>query len=478
MTLLASWSQIERELDSVKGSFTPEQFGVFLNMYSWEVEDNYLIAFHENYHHWQMVFTPYGHLNWGCDRTVSTEIINSWLEATKDCPTSRCVPAADILPCKDIKQASCVAKILLQDTARQMVALRDRVWDSPWLQKLVQFPLKQICPTICLNEESYQMNGIDILEGWAKFQEAVLAYIVEGKHFWETINPQNLRPEYYSALHYFMNRIGPNRILEFPVVCELALSSSKLSTYDHDGIWKQYHPAWRFIKIVDVISEFKPSEYLVYDEIKTKFLDYVQTVLKRCAYAGWEENWKGAEEYASQAELNISRDMLRAIQFKRQYPWALSYPFCDSNVLLQMKEFHPYYYITSDQTSYTVNSESLGNEVMFENHYQAFSHQICGHISARCLDRGKIQCGFSYYGIQSCQYQINGTCDGHVDCHSDLPSMVLDENSNVLEGCTFDIFLSLMGVKVKDLSITDVGKKIDPDMLTENIKQLQFEGKE
>lgn len=47
------WKAIEDQYKSIKGSFSTEQFGVFLNMYSFEVADNYLVAFHEDYHHWQ-----------------------------------------------------------------------------------------------------------------------------------------------------------------------------------------------------------------------------------------------------------------------------------------------------------------------------------------------------------------------------------------------------------------------------------------
>ena len=35
------FEQIENILNHVKGSFSTEQFGVFLNMYSSEIEDNY-----------------------------------------------------------------------------------------------------------------------------------------------------------------------------------------------------------------------------------------------------------------------------------------------------------------------------------------------------------------------------------------------------------------------------------------------------
>lgn len=102
---------------------------------------------------------------------------------------------------------------------------------------------------------------------------------------------------------------------------------------------------------------------------------------------------------------------------------------------------------------------------MFENHYQAFSHQICGHISPRCVDCSKLQCGFSYYGIQGCRYQLDGSCEGYVDKNSNLLTLCLDGRQNVIEGCMFEAFLSILGISIKDLDISDMSKRIDPAVI-------------
>lgn len=464
--------QLEKTLFAVKGSFTPEQFGVFLNMFSYEVEENYLVVFHENFHHWQYVFTPYGHVNWGCNRSVSSEIINLWITATKNCPSKRIIPAADIIPCTDLNQASCIAQIMMQDLAQQIASLRERSIPTTLLQKVLPIAVDEICPIIDLDECAYRLNGIDILEGWAKFQEACLAFLSEGKSFIETIDKQKLRPEYYSALNYFIERVGAHRIIEFPVACELSLLTGKLCIFDESNEWKQFHPAWRFLRIVDVLNQLSPEEQLSYDIVKTSYIDYSERILQKCGFESWNEAWVEAEAYADQKDLNIPNDMKKAIDFKKSFPWALAFPFLDFDVLQEMCSFHPYYYVTSDKSNYTVNSNALANEVAFETHYQAFSHQICGHMSKRCLDRGKLQCGYSYYGLQ-CQYMKNGLCDGHVDNNSILPEIVLDENENVVEGCDFQLFLSLMDISIKDINITDIAKRIDSASLTADIKRLR-----
>ena len=258
--------------------------------------------------------------------------------------------------------------------------------------------------------------------------------------------------------------MGPKRILEFPVACELALAASRPCSIDQQGKWKEYYPAWRYIKIIDVISRYEQADYLSVSNLEASFASYVDMTLRNCGFMRWDECWDNVVKYAKQTGMNISNDMVRAIEFKREYPWALSFPFINSEVYGLMKEFHPYYYVTTDSSGYTVDSEILGQEVVFENHFQAFAHQICGHISPRCMDCGKVQCGFSYYGIKGCQYLLDGSCDGHVDCDSELPRIVLDGNHNIIEGCLFEAFLNVMGLGVKDLVVTDISKRIDPDM--------------
>jgi hypothetical protein len=165
--------------------------------------------------------------------------------------------------------------------------------------------------------------------------------------------------------------------------------------------------------------------------------------------------------------------MLRAINFKKDYPWILSFPLIDKDVVLELKKFQPYFYITSDSTIYSVDNESLGNEVIFENQYQALAHQIRGNMSPRCLDRGKLQCGFSYYGLNDCQYQKSGECDGHIDRFHYFPNVKINDDGTIIDGCPFEIFLSLMGISIKDIIITDIKTKIDHRLLAENAKQLK-----
>lgn len=458
---------------TIKGSFTPEQFGVFLNMHSQSVEENYLVHFHECFHYWQSIFTPYGHLKWGCYRSVSSEIIELWLKATMETPTERVIPAGSLLPCKSMEQFTSIAQIFVQDYASKIISLEERVYYDDTIENILPISLDDICPIVKIRGRDYRLNGIDILESFAKFQEATLAYIVEGQPITSTIDIEYLNPEYYSALYFFIMTIGWDRIIEFPILCELALASDELCKFDNAHEWKSNHPAWRFVKMVELLSTDKNIRPLKYESIKEDFLSYSEDVLKTCGYKSQCDSWNSAIAYASQNELNISKDMLRAIDFKNDYPWILSFPFIDKGIMLEIKKFQPYFYITSDSTIYSVDNESLGNEVIFENQYQALAHQIRGNMSSRCLDRGKLQCGFSYYGLNECQYQKSGECDGHIDRFHQLPEVKINDDGTIIEGCTFELFLSLMDISIKDIKITDLKKKIDHRLLAENARQLK-----
>lgn len=462
--MLTEWNEFEDIYKSIGGAYTPEQFGVFLNMHSSEVDNNYLIAFHENYHYWQTVFTPYGHMKWSCDRSVSAEVVKIWLAATNEPTDKKIIPAAGMVNSNNIKQRAAAAEIFVQDLVRKVAYASERVVTDHTLEKMLPISMDELSPTIELNGTEYKLNGIDILESYAKFQEAALAFWVEKRPFDEVIDPSKLSPTYYSALWYFIDKVGSNRIIEFPVVCELALAVKHLGIIDKEGAWKDQYPAWRFIRIVDVISKYKQGDYLKVGNLKRKFRTYVDMTLEKCGYAGWDECWDYVKQYAEQTNMNISNDMLRAIEFKRKYPWALSFPLLDPDVYCLMKDFHPYYYVMADSSRYAVNSKLLGQEVVFENHFQALSHQICGHMSQRCMDCWKVQCGFSYYGIKGCKYLLDGICDGHVDGESDLPKIVLNENHDIVEGCMFEAFLNVIGRSVKELEVTDISKRVYPDM--------------
>ena len=158
------YSETNDYWQTIKGSFNPEQFGVFLNMNSQNIEKNYLVYFHECFHYWQSIFTPYGHLKWGCYRTVSSEIIELWLRVTKNTLTERVIPVGSLLPCKNMEQFSSIAQIFVQDYASKIVLLEERIYHDDTIEDILPIKVDDISPIIKIHGKDYQLNGIDILE--------------------------------------------------------------------------------------------------------------------------------------------------------------------------------------------------------------------------------------------------------------------------------------------------------------------------
>ena len=63
----------------------------------------------------------------------------------------------------------------------------------------------------------------------------------------------------------------------------------------------------------------------------------------------------------------------------------------------------------------------------------------------------KLMCGFSYMGTNTCPHYLNGECDGYVDHETELPKLILDENLNMISGCTFEFLLKSHNIDVKDI---------------------------
>ena len=80
-----------------------------------------------------------------------------------------------------------------------------------------------------------------------------------------------------------------------------------------------------------------------------------------------------------------------------------------------------------------------------ENEIQSVVNQIIGYKSKYNLYPNSIQCADSYYGIKSCKHWIDGSCDGHLCAESEVPKLVMDDNSNIIDGCMLEICLNDLG---------------------------------
>lgn len=456
----------ENVLNTVKGQFFPEQFSAQLFMNLEDLSDNYLIYFHERFHYLQNIFTPYGHVKWGCYRTYTAEIVNIWLHNFN---ANKKIPAANYLDTDNFEYLKPLSEIFLQNMALQFSTITESNNISEELLKGNKINKDDLTPIIQTQQGDYSLNGMDIIESHAKFEEALLAYFIENKPLNDTINPERLPSRYYIALQYFMENLSADRILEFPIVCELSLATSHLPLLNDINSLKKNLPSWRFVKIIDYLKE---NPDVRFKEISDdNFWNFTSKILNNCDFESWDELWRPAEEYAKNTDLTMAIEMLEAIKFKKTNPLALSFPF-----LFLTNEgfnrFHPLFTITGDSIFYNIDHIS-GSEMIFENHFQALSNQICGEISRRCIYPDMLQCGYSYFGLNECQYQKSGLCDGHINQNSTLPNLKVDDYGNIIEGCDFEAFLNIIGTSFKNITIGNIDKKISMNDLSNAIKKLK-----
>lgn len=242
-------------------------------------------------------------------------------------------------------------------------------------------------------------------------------------------------------------------MVEFPIVCELALATAHIPLPSSIENFQKYAPNWRFIKLVEKLKTIENLPTIDYNDNKT-FFDYANTVLLACEFETLDEAWVAAEEYAEMSDLTMAEEMKAAIRYKKKHPWMLSYPMCneDDFFSVEFNRFEPYFTIMDDGISY--NSDHVrSEEVVVENHMQALAQQICGYPSRYCRDSFKLMCGFSYMGTNNCPHYLNGECDGYVDAEPQLPELILDEDSNIKSGCSFELLLKSHNIDIKDIEV-------------------------
>lgn len=452
-----------------KGQFFPGQMSARLFMPTENVEQNYQTAFHERFHYLQCVFTPYGHLKWGTNRSFTADILNLWLSQADN--VKKKIPVAEYLE-NDENSIRLLFEIMLKDFAKRWTEITDGVLvETEELKLLGLETVQPLNPEIQVDGNNYTLHGMDIIESFAKFEEALLALYIDGKELNDTINPDILPQRYYLALYYFVDQVGMDRLSEFPIVCELALCFSHIPKFDDRSSYSDNHPAWRFVKIVD----FLKCNHLEYDIFDDKsFFEYTSTILRGCKFEDWDELWSPAEKYAKECDLTMGKEMLLAIEYKKAHPWSLTYPMADPKIFFgkEFNSFQPLFVITDHEVFYNVARVNQA-ELLLENELQSFVSQIVGEKSQYNMYPNSIQCADNYYGIKSCKYWLDGSCDGHLFSDSKVPKTVMDENNNILDGCMLEICLNIWGTSIKDIQIGKTGRKLSFKEIASKLKEMR-----
>ena len=442
-------------LSALRGQFSPEQFGarLFMSHEDMSTPENFLVWFHERFHYLQSIFTPYGHLKWGAYQTATSDIISAWIDLTDRLKCSKKIPIADYIEDGSPESLKISGNVWFSNVVYHLYSAIEQDATNVDLVNILPF-LNQdnICPEIELNGQKYRFRGLDVFESYAKFEESIMAELILGKPLSESIDPSKLKPEYYTALYYFISQVGVERLKEFPVACELALATPHIPSLTELKKFKDNAPNWRFIRIIDVLKTSLNLPSLDYNDDKS-FYAYSNAVLAKCGYSTLNGIWNSAETYVLQADLSMAQEMKSAIDYKKTHPWMLSYPMCKPEFFsAEFNRFVPYYTITEDEVMYNIENVSP-SEIIFENNYQAIAAQISGRVSLYCYDRHKMMCGDAYMGTAMCPHYRSGECNGYIDKDSLLPELKLDVSGNVEQGCFLEMVLNLIGTSIKNIDV-------------------------
>ena len=74
-------------------------------------------------------------------------------------------------------------------------------------------------------------------------------------------------------------------------------------------------------------------------------------------------------------------------------------------------------------------------------------------------------------GTFACPHYLNGECDGYIDSDSKLPKLKLDDNKNIISGCSFEIFLNLYNTTIKEIKLGKM-EYVDFDKVLERVEKI------
>lgn len=196
-----------KAFSTLLGQFTPENFGsrLFMEKSELETPENFLVWFHERFHYLQVVFTPYGHLKWASYRTSTADIVEAWANLSLMLNQPRKLPIKEYLLNDTPESVKLAYNIWIHDLKNDIYKIVEQgVTSYGNMSLFAGLTYETCCPKIMLHGQEHRMRGIDILESFAKFEEAILGEIITGKTLDDLIDPNKLNPEYYSALYYFI----------------------------------------------------------------------------------------------------------------------------------------------------------------------------------------------------------------------------------------------------------------------------------
>lgn len=427
------------------------------------------IYVHEHIHYLQTCMTGYGQTVWNMYRQAITTVITMWKDATEDYEKKQ-IPLGYFAQ-GGLKEAGFA--MFIKGVFTEAIAL-DQLRDTTQYNRISDAGLMlnkqdwQINPIISLQGKSCILQGRDIIESHAKCLESIYSMIINNIPINDTINPDKLPPEYWVAHMWFIQEVGLERVVEFPIICDLALQTIRSDPPKSEDEWRDSHPAWRFVKLTEALKANVVPRFNSIEDVVEGYNEYILQLVRHCAFTPLQEVLSNSLRwYNREGELlSLQKKMMEPLLFRLGLPWCGANPFLNIPTWIEIKakfsspliQIGPLLSVTPVEAKLpSIGSKEMENifiEYIGELHLQALAFQILGIISPYSIDPEEIQCGYGYFGIrQGCVYQTQCNCPSSFKPEDGMPVPVKKISDEKVQGCDFGLLLMAYNINVKDLDI-------------------------
>lgn len=418
--------------NNILGAYTPDIMKITINT-TYDNKNTLQtrrVYFHERYHYWQSIFTPFGQMRWFQIDYSLNEVYSIWKKSVLKNKNYRKIPSGLLIEQNELESSIISMHIEASKHNLDLLFLMLQNFWNKDLEHQYSTSKEYLNPKITVSGDEYILTGLDIIETLDKYQEALYGKLINKETFEDIIDPNILNSTYFMCYNYYLEQIGND--IAFPAVCEIALKTSSIGDLSDINSWKKNHPAWRFISIIDVLKNNKKIPVIKLDNIEKTYSAFVNSIIKECGFRSIDDTYKGMRlnNEGTDWENVVMQEMNRAMDFKQRYPWFLAYPFfLNEKQTNELNSFQPNFisYIDMNSIEYVRDNVYMSEKSSFSDswkselhniiHKYALAYQIMGIESNRALEHIRLQCGCGFFNVNACPH-FNKDCNGYLDNES------------------------------------------------------------
>lgn len=429
--------------------------------------------FHESVHWWQTAMTGYGQTAWHLFRQLTGFVFREWCETTMPHSNGRLISIHSLLAGSEKHNARLHSVLWSAENTLRIASARFRLSDpAKTFRSLFLHPPPgagpwNVNPQIELNGEEYFLQGVDVIESHAHWNEVMFRSVLRGDPV-KRIAPWNVSLKYRLAFEWFTSQVGQERMWLFPIICDLALHTIWNDMPQTEDEWQKTSPSWRFHRLTSAVVEGQVQ----HADLPELLLDYpaaADNLLRHCDLPELASVIGAAlaRERYRQPNMLIEQRMFAAMRFRQEHPFCVAIPWINPDILEQMAHVYgpPIIQIAGQlnlnlpaipaEPSISCDPNAFMTEVVGELMLQAFVMQVLGKEPEVQPIPGRLQCGLSYFNINgNCQHQVTDNCPGSFVPSEGSPFPIADYAEDETLGCPFERFLAAADIVVKDLRLS------------------------